>query len=58
VSAIYAEEDLPKDQQHMTELNAELARLPGWKSITKRKDPLPDHEEWKDRTGKLAELIR
>ena len=42
----------------MTELNAELARLPGWKSITKRKDPLPDHDDWKDRSDKLSELIR
>ena len=58
VSAIYAEEDLPKDQLHMTTLNAELALLPGWKSITKRKDPLPDADAWKDRTGKLSELIR
>jgi ferredoxin len=42
----------------MTALNAELALLPGWKSITKRKDALPDAEEWKDRTGKLNQLIR
>jgi len=42
----------------MTALNAELAKLPNWKSITKRKDPLPDHEAWKDRTGKLSELVR
>ena len=40
VNAIYAEEDAPKDQQHMIKLNAELALLPGWKSITKRKAPL------------------
>jgi len=26
--AIYAEEDVPKDQQHMIKLNADLARLP------------------------------
>ena len=39
-------------------LVAELALLPGWKSITKRKDALPDAEEWKDRTGKLPQLIR
>jgi ferredoxin len=58
VNAIYAEEDLPKDQVHMTALNAELAKLPTWKSITKRKAPLPDAEEWKDKTGKLKELIR
>jgi ferredoxin len=58
VNAIYAEEDAPKDQQHMIQLNAELAKLPGWKSITKRKAPLDTAEEWKDKTGKLSELIR
>jgi ferredoxin len=35
-----------------------LALLPGWKSITKRKTPLASADEWKDKTGKLAELIR
>ena len=58
VNAIYAEEDLPKDQVHMTEINAELARSPNYKTLTKRKDPLPIAEEWKDRTGKLPELKR
>jgi ferredoxin len=42
----------------MTKLNAELALLPGWKSITKRKTPMASADEWKDKTGKLAELIR
>jgi ferredoxin len=56
VNAIYAEEDLPQDQMHMTKLNAELS--PKWISITKRKAPLPDADEWKDKTGKLSELIR
>jgi ferredoxin len=42
----------------MIALNAELAKLPGWKSITKRKAPLPDADDWKDKTGKLSELIR
>ena len=58
VNAIYAEVDVPADQQHMTALNAELARLPTWKSITKRKDPLPDADEWADKTDKLSELVR
>ncbi|MDP5023307.1 MAG: ferredoxin family protein [Burkholderiaceae bacterium] len=68
VSAIYAEEDLPKDQLHMTKLNeelmhmiklnVELSRIPTWKSITKRKEPLPEADDWKDRTDKLSELIR
>jgi ferredoxin len=35
-----------------------LSRAEGWKSITKRKDALPDAEEWKDKTGKLSELVR
>jgi len=58
VNAIFAEEDVPKDQQHMTALNAELAKLPTWTSITKRKAPLPDADEWKDKTGKLPLLVR
>ena len=57
VNAIYAEEDLPQDQRHMTALNAELATS-GWPSITKRKAPLPDADDWKDKTGKLSELQR
>ena len=58
VNAIYAEEDLPADQQAFTELNAQLAKLPTWKSITKRKAPLPDADDWKDKTDKLSELRR
>ncbi|MFZ6815112.1 ferredoxin FdxA [Undibacterium sp. Rencai35W] len=58
VNAIYAEEDLPVEQLHMIALNAELYRLPGWKSITMRKAALPDAEDWKERTGKLSELQR
>jgi ferredoxin len=58
VNAIYAEEDVPKDQRHMTKLNAELAKLPNWTSITKRKAELPEAEEWKDKTDKLQYLIR
>jgi ferredoxin len=58
VNAIYAEEDAPRDQQHMIKLNAELALLPSWKSITKRKAPLPEAEEFKDKPNKLSLLVR
>jgi ferredoxin len=58
VNAIYAEEDVPADQQHMTQLNADLAKLASWKSITKRKAPLPDADDWKDKTSKLSLLIK
>jgi ferredoxin len=57
VNAIYAEEDVPEGQEHMTKLNAELSLI-GWPSITKRKAPLADADAWKDKTGKLAELKR
>jgi ferredoxin len=55
-NAILPEEDVPADQQQFIAINAELAKQ--WPSITKRKAPLPDADEWKDKTGKLAELIR
>ena len=58
VNAIYAEEDLPADQLHFIKLNAELSLAQGWKSITKRKTPLADADDWKDKTGKLSELVR
>ena len=58
VNAIYAEEDLPADQLHFIKLNAELSLAAGWKSITKRKTPPPDADDWKDKTGKLSELVR
>ena len=57
-NAIFAEEDLPPGQEHMIALNAELAKLAGWKVLTKRKTPLPDADEWNGKEGKLAELIR
>ena len=47
VNAIYAEEDVPADQQQFIKLNVELARK--WPSITKSKAPLADAEEWKER---------
>jgi ferredoxin len=41
----------------MTAMNAELSRI-GWPSITKRKAPLADADDWKDKSGKLSELQR
>ncbi len=56
VSAIYAEEDVPGEQQNFTRLNAELARV--WKPITKTKKALPDADAWREVTDKRAELER
>src|SRR5574341_26504 len=50
VEAIFAEDDVPADQQHFTALNAELAKL--WQPIIERKDALPDAEDWAKVTEK------
>lgn len=55
-NAIFAEEDLPEDMQAFIALNAELTPL--WPSITQKKDPLPDADDWKDKPNKLPELVR
>lgn len=56
VEAIYAEEDVPRDQRDFTPLNAELARQ--WKPIVRSKAALPDAEEWAAIRHKLDQLQR
>ena len=56
VNAIYAEEDVPADQQQFIKLNAELTR--SWPSITKTHPALADAEDWKDVQDKLQYLER
>lgn len=56
VNAIYAEEDVPANQQQFIKLNVELARK--WPSITKSKAPLSKAEQWKDIDDKLQYLER
>ncbi|HET9679618.1 MAG TPA: ferredoxin family protein, partial [Gammaproteobacteria bacterium] len=55
-NAIYAEDDVPEDQEHFTELNAELA--PGWPVITEIGDIPEDAEEWDGKPDKLKLLDR
>jgi len=54
--AIYAEDDVPADQQALIPLNAELAKQ--WPVITERKEPPPDADEWRGVKGKLPMLER
>ena len=54
--AILAEDDLPKDQQHFLELNAELCQ--SWPVITQRKDPPADAGDWDGKPDKLPLLER
>ena len=56
VNAIYAEEDVPGDQQDFTPLNAELAQR--WKPITKTKKALPDADTWASVADKRDKLER
>jgi ferredoxin len=56
VNAIYAEEDLPPGHEEFTALNAELAKV--WPTISDKKDPLPDADEWKDVKDKRDKLER
>lgn len=56
VNAIFAEEDVPADQQDFIALNAELA--PKWKTITRTKAALADADKWASVTAKRVELKR
>ncbi|MGE0802780.1 MAG: ferredoxin FdxA [Lautropia sp.] len=51
VNAIYADDDVPQAQTKFIAINARLA--PDWPVITRRKDPLPDAEQWRDVKDKL-----
>ena len=44
VEAIYAEADVPDDQQEFIALNAELAKV--WPRITEKIDASPDADGW------------
>jgi ferredoxin len=56
VEAIFAEDDVPDDQQQFKVLNAELAKA--WKPIIERKPAPPDADEWKTVKVKLPLLER
>lgn len=56
VEAIYAEDDVPENQQHYIQLNAELSKQ--WPVIVQRKDPLPDYEKWTEVKDKFSHLKR
>ena len=53
---IYADNELPADQSHFLELNAELAGV--WPVITLTRSPLGDADAWVDHADKLQFLER
>lgn len=56
VEAIFAEDDVPEDQKHYTQLNADLAKE--WPVIAEKIDAPPDADEWKDVKDKFRYLER
>jgi len=55
-NAIFAEDDVPDEQQDFTALNAELALE--WPVITEKKDPPDDAAEWDGVPNKIDYLER
>ncbi len=55
-NAIVADTDLPESQREFLALNAELSKT--WPSIVRKKDPLPDAEEWDGKPNKRNLLER
>lgn len=53
-NAIFAEDDLPVEQQNFVQLNADLAQK--WPVITERKEPLPEAKQWDGKPDKLQYL--
>lgn len=52
--AIFAEDDVPADQQEFIELNARLAKV--WPTITTRKESPPDADSFNGMKGKRGML--
>lgn len=56
VNAIYADVDLPQDQMRFVEINAEMSQT--CPTLSERKDPLSDADDWKDVKDKFQHLER
>lgn len=56
VNAIFADVDVPVDQQQFIKLNEELAKE--WPVINEQKDPPDDATKWEGKSGKLELLER
>ena len=56
MEAIYADDELPEDQQHFLVLNDELSK--DWPVIAEMKDPPEDADDWLDVKEKFQYLER
>ena len=56
VDAIFADDELPEDQQKLLDIAAELAE--SWPNISEKKDALPDASTWDGKPNKIELLIK
>ena len=56
VEAIFADDELPEDQQELLDIAAELAE--SWPNISEKKEALPEAETWNGKPNKIDLLIR
>jgi len=52
--AIFAEDDVPSDQQDFIKINAEMSKI--WPVISSRKEPMHDADANNGRKGKRDEI--
>ena len=56
VEAIFADDELPEDQQPLLDIAAELAE--SWPNISEKKEALPEAETWNGKPNKIELLIK
>ena len=56
VEAIFADDELPEDQQRLLDIAAELAE--SWPNISEKKAALPEAETWNGKPNKIDLLIK
>ena len=56
VEAIFADDELPEDQQQLLDIAAELAE--SWPNISEKKEALPEAEIWNGKPNKIDLLIK
>jgi ferredoxin len=52
--AIFAEDDVPADQQDFIKINADMSKI--WPVISSRKEPLPDADSFNRKPNKRSLL--
>ena len=56
VEAIFADDELPEDQQLLLDIAVELAE--SWPNISEKKEALPEAETWNGKPNKINLLIK